>query len=111
MGTVMEITVTDYRPDGRQGTRIFYFFATASRQALGSTQPSVQGVLGAKLPEREAGKVKNKWSYTSTFPYVFMAWCLLKHRDNFIFYLLRKLHCLSFNLILKRSYQIKEEEK
>jgi hypothetical protein len=31
--------------------------------------------------------VKNEWSYTSTPQYVFMAWCLVKHRDNFTFYL------------------------
>jgi hypothetical protein len=24
-------------------------------------------------------------SYTSASPYAFMAWCLIKHRDNFIF--------------------------
>jgi hypothetical protein len=26
---------------------------------------------------------KNEWSYTSTPQYAFMAWCLVKHRDNF----------------------------
>jgi hypothetical protein len=28
---------------------------------------------------------KNAWSYTSTPQYAFMAWCLVKHRDNFAF--------------------------
>jgi hypothetical protein len=28
---------------------------------------------------------KNAWSYTSTLQYVFMAWCLVKHRYNFTF--------------------------
>jgi hypothetical protein len=28
---------------------------------------------------------KNAWSYTSTRPYVFMAWYLVMHRDNFTF--------------------------
>jgi hypothetical protein len=28
---------------------------------------------------------KNAWSYTSTPQYAFMAWCLVKHRDNFTF--------------------------
>jgi hypothetical protein len=28
---------------------------------------------------------KNAWSYTSTPQYVFMAWCLVKRRDNFTF--------------------------
>jgi hypothetical protein len=43
-----------------------------------------------KYPGREAdhlppssAEVKNAWSYTSTSQYVFMAWCLVKHRNNF----------------------------
>jgi predicted membrane channel-forming protein YqfA (hemolysin III family) len=28
---------------------------------------------------------KSEWSYTSIPQYVFMAWCSVKHRDNFIF--------------------------
>jgi hypothetical protein len=27
------------------------------------------------------------WSYTSTTPYIFMVWSLIKHRKNFNFYL------------------------
>jgi hypothetical protein len=27
-----------------------------------------------------SGEVKNSWSYTSTPPYFFMAWCLIKHK-------------------------------
>jgi hypothetical protein len=27
-----------------------------------------------------SAKVKNAWSYTSTPPYIFMAWCLVKYR-------------------------------
>jgi hypothetical protein len=45
--------------------------------------------LGVKRWEREAdhslpynAEVKNAWSYTSTPPYTFMAWCS-KHRDSF----------------------------
>jgi hypothetical protein len=30
-------------------------------------------------------KAKNEWSYTSTSQYVFTAWCIVKHRDNFTF--------------------------
>jgi hypothetical protein len=48
--------------------------------------------LGVKQPGREANhsppssvEVKNSWSYTSTPQCVFMAWCLVKHRDNFSF--------------------------
>jgi hypothetical protein len=31
--------------------------------------------------------VKNAWSYTFTSSYVFMVWYLVKHRNNFTFYL------------------------
>jgi hypothetical protein len=47
---------------------------------------------GVKLPGREANhspppsaKVKNAWSYICAPPYVFMVWCIIKHRDNFTF--------------------------
>jgi hypothetical protein len=40
---------------------------------------------GVKLPGREvdnephsSAEVKNAWGYTSTFSYVFVAWCLVK---------------------------------
>jgi hypothetical protein len=84
--------------DSRRGLRIF-LFTTVSRTALGPTQPPIQRVpgtvsLGVKRPGREAdhtppssAEVKNAWSYTSTPQYVFMAWCLVKHKDNFNFYL------------------------
>jgi hypothetical protein len=73
----------DYELDGvlefnsRRGLGIF-LFTTASRMALGPTQPPIQWVLGAislgvKQPVREAdhsppssAEVKNAWSYTST---------------------------------------------
>jgi hypothetical protein len=82
--------------DSRPGLGIFLFTA-ASRTALGSTQPPLQWVAGAlslevNWPGREAdhsppssAEVKNAWSYTSTPQYAFMAWCLVKHRDNFTF--------------------------
>jgi hypothetical protein len=84
--------------DSRLGLGIF-LFTTASRTALGPTHPPIQWVpavlsLGVKRPGREAdhstpssAEVKNAWSYTSTPPYVFVAWCSLKHRDNFLLYL------------------------
>jgi hypothetical protein len=47
---------------------------------------------GVKWQGREAdnspsssAEVQNAWSYTSTPQYVFMAWCLVKHRDDFTF--------------------------
>jgi hypothetical protein len=63
--------------DSRRGLGIF-LLTTASRTALGPTQPPIQWVqgalsLGAKRPGRKAdhsppsgAKVKNAWSYTST---------------------------------------------
>jgi hypothetical protein len=48
---------------------------------------------GVKRPECEAdhspksnADVNNPWSYTSTPPYVFTPWYLIKHSDNFTFY-------------------------
>jgi hypothetical protein len=48
--------------------------------------------LGIKRPGREAdhslpsiAEVKDVWRYTSTPQYAFMAWYLVKHRDNFTF--------------------------
>jgi hypothetical protein len=54
-----------------------------------STQPPIQWDFpGVKQPGREADhsppssvEVKNIWSYTSTQPYVFMAWYLVKRKD------------------------------
>jgi hypothetical protein len=82
--------------DSRRGLRIL--FNTMSRTALEPTQPPVQWVpwealsLGVKRLGREAdhsppstAEVKNAWNYTSTPQYVFMVWCLFKHRDNFTF--------------------------
>jgi len=28
----------------------------------------------------------NAWSYASSTPYIFMAWCLVKHRDYFSYF-------------------------
>jgi hypothetical protein len=82
--------------DSRRGLGIF-LFSTASRTALGPTQPRkwVPGAhpLGVKRAGHEADhsslvpRSKNAWSYTSTPQYVFVAWCLVKHRGNFYFYL------------------------
>jgi hypothetical protein len=94
--------------DSRRGLGIF-LFATASGTALGPTQPPLQWIpgalsLGIKGPGREAdhsppsnAEVKNAWSYTSTPQYVFMAWCLVNHRDNFTFLHLILVHMYKYN--------------
>jgi len=70
-----------------------------SRSVLGPTQLPIQWVPGSlslevKWPGHEAdhsppssAEIKNVWSYTSIPPYILMTWCLVKHRDNFTFYL------------------------
>jgi hypothetical protein len=49
---------------------------------------------GDRSPPSSA-EVKNEWSYTSTLPILFMAWCLVKHGDNFtsLFYFTLTLQC------------------
>jgi hypothetical protein len=39
----------------------------------------------ADHPSLSSDDVKNAWSYTSTPPFIFMMWCLVKHRDKFTF--------------------------
>jgi hypothetical protein len=83
--------------DSRRGLGTF-LFTTASGTVLGTTQSPIQWVpgvlsLGVKRPGHEidhsppsSAEVKNARNYTSTPQYVFMAWCLVKHRDNFTFF-------------------------
>jgi hypothetical protein len=75
------------------GLGIFLFF-TASRTAPRPTHPPIQWAPGTlssviKRPGREAdhsppssAEIKHAWRYTSSPEYVFMACCLVKHRDN-----------------------------
>jgi hypothetical protein len=74
-----------------------FLFSIASRPALGPTESPNQRVPGAlstgvQQQRREADhsppssvEVKNAWRYTAIPQYVFMAWCLVKHRDIFNF--------------------------
>jgi hypothetical protein len=83
--------------DSLRGLGIF-LFPTASRKALRSTQPPIKLVpgalsLGVKRPEREAdhsppssAEVKEHVELYLHSQYTFMALCLVKHRDNFTFY-------------------------
>jgi len=83
--------------DSRRGLGIFSSPLRPER-LWGPTQPPIQWVpgaasLGLERPGREAdhsppsrAEIKNACSYTSTPQYVFMAWCLIKHRDNFLLY-------------------------
>jgi hypothetical protein len=42
-------------------------------------------------PHTSISEVNNAWRYTSSPPYVFMAWRLVKHRDNFTFTITKKI--------------------
>jgi hypothetical protein len=78
--------------DSRLGKAIFLFYIR-SRPAVGSTQTPIQWYRGA-FPASEllggagdhsptsSAELMNAWIYISTPPYVFMAGCLIKHREN-----------------------------
>jgi hypothetical protein len=84
----------DRRFESRQGLGIF-LFTTASRPALRPTQPPIQCTSGAlslrlKRLRHEADqspphRTRMRGAIPSLPLYVFMAWCLVKHRDNFTF--------------------------
>jgi hypothetical protein len=66
------------RFDSRRGLGIF-LFTTASRPALGPTQPPIQWVPGAlSLGVKRSGR----GTITPTPQYAFMVWCSLKHRHK-----------------------------
>jgi hypothetical protein len=74
--------------DSRKVKHIF-FYSTESRPSLGPTQPPIQWVLGALSPgvmwpgrddehlPATSSEVKNRWIYTPTPTYVFLASCLI----------------------------------
>jgi len=58
---------------------------------------TVSSYPAVKLPAREADssplsstEAKNSWSYTSTPPYLFMAWYLVEHKGSLQFYCIGK---------------------
>jgi hypothetical protein len=52
--------------DFRQGKILLFLFATASRQALGPTQPpEIQRPVLEADESYDSAEVKNAWSYTS----------------------------------------------
>jgi hypothetical protein len=103
-----------------------------SRLALGPTQPPIQWVpetlsLGVKWSGHEAehsppssAKVK-ECVELYLHPNVFMAWCLVKHRDNFTFtfiylllYMKLKLNLINFlknDSLYKKWYIIFNEDQ
>jgi hypothetical protein len=99
----MGFELDDREFESRQGLGIF-LFTTASRMALGPTQPPIQWTPGAlslrvKRPRRDpdhspsaAAEVRNVRSYTSTPQYAFMAWCSVKAQGQLYLYLLATLN-------------------
>jgi hypothetical protein len=77
-----------------------FLFITVSRTALGSIQPPIQWVpralsLGVKRPGCEltthlhlVPKSRMPGAIHPLTQYAFMAWCLVKNRDKFTFYLI-----------------------
>jgi hypothetical protein len=93
--TPSTLWLLDYGLDDRAsfaGSSREFFSSPQSPDQLGPTQPPIQRLLGVKQSGCEAdhsppssAEVKNAWKYTSTLPYVLMAWCLLKLRDKLTF--------------------------
>jgi hypothetical protein len=84
--------------DSQWGLEIF-LFTTVSGMALGPIQPPIQWVpgglsLGVKWPGHEADHLPPSSAKSRMhgaippLPQYFMMWCLVKHRDNFTFYML-----------------------
>jgi hypothetical protein len=63
----------------------------------GASFPGVKAAVASSWPLTSIYcQGQEWWSYTSTFLYVFMAWCLtIKHRDNLTF----KSHTLFYPVV------------
>jgi hypothetical protein len=59
-------------------------FATAFRPNLGPTRSHIGSPFRGRKADLKS-QVKHAWGYTFTPTYTFMAWCLIKHKDNFTF--------------------------
>jgi len=107
-GTVTRLLAVKLGFEFRQWQEIV-LFAAAFVPALRTTQPPIQWIQrffssGLKRSWHEAdhflpcsAKVKNVWSYTSNSLYVFMAWCLIKHRESFTF---NDIHVANISILL-----------
>jgi hypothetical protein len=60
--------------DSRRGQEIFFSVQYSIQPCSGGARVKAVGAWIWPLPVPSA-EVKNAWIYTSTFPYVFMAWC------------------------------------
>jgi hypothetical protein len=91
---------------------LIFLFTTASRPALGPTQPPIQWVLGAlPLEVKRSGceadhsppssaEVKNAWSCTSTLS-IRLSCVILDNKTRNVFYYLVK-NVLSFHLVFNK---------
>jgi hypothetical protein len=65
---------------------MFSLLYTASRPTLALTQPPADNLCsGLKRPENGTSqylvsRLRMHLTYTSTYPYVFIVWCLIKHK-------------------------------
>jgi hypothetical protein len=74
---------------GRQGIFSLHYCVQVSSSAHPAFCPWIQWALSLVVKHLEyevdqsppsRAVVKIAWSYTSTLPYFFMVWCLIKHR-------------------------------
>jgi hypothetical protein len=76
---------------GKGNKRMFFLFATASRAEVRPTQPPIQWESGVQRPgvklTTHLHLVPTLWMHGATTPvpqYIFKAWCLIKHKENYL---------------------------